>query len=83
VRLAKQATGMEKIMNMNTAQIIEYLPFLIPFVVAELALAITALVHVLKHPNYKFGNKAIWIVVVLCVQIIGPVIYFVLGRGEE
>ena len=83
MRLAKQATGMEKIMNMNTAQIIEYLPFLIPFVVAELALAITALVHVLKHPNYKFGNKAIWIVVVLCVQIIGPVIYFVLGRGEE
>jgi len=83
VRLAKQATGMEKIMNMNTAQIIEYLPFLIPFVVAELALAITALVHVLKHPNYKFGNKAIWIVVVLCVQIIGPVIYFVFGRGEE
>jgi len=70
-------------MNMNTAQIIEYLPFLIPFVVAELALAITALVHVLKHPNYKFGNKAIWIVVVLCVQIIGPVIYFVFGRGEE
>ena len=83
MRLAKQATGMEKIMNMNTAQIIEYLPFLIPFVVAELALAITALVHVLKHPNYKFGNKAIWIVVVLCVQIIGPVIYFALGRGEE
>ena len=83
MRLAKQATGMEKIMNMNTAQIIEYLPFLIPFVVAELALAITALVHVLKHPNYKFGNKAIWIVVVLCVQIIGPVIYFVFGRGEE
>ena len=81
--LAKQATEMEKIMNMNTAQIIEYLPFLIPFVVAELALAITALVHVLKHPNYKFGNKAIWIVVVLCVQIIGPVIYFVFGRGEE
>ena len=81
--LAKQATEMEKIMNMNTAQIIEYLPFLIPLVVAELALAITALVHVLKHPNYKFGNKAIWIVVVLCVQIIGPVIYFALGRGEE
>ena len=29
----------------------EYLPFLIPLVIAELALAITALVHVLKHPH--------------------------------
>ena len=68
---------------MNTAQLIEYLPFLIPLAVAELALAITAFVHVLRHPNYKFGNKAIWIVIVLCLQIIGPVVYFTLGRGEE
>jgi len=68
---------------MNTAQLVEYLPFLIPLAVAELALAITAFVHVLRHPNYKFGNKAIWIVIVLCLQIIGPVVYFTLGRGEE
>ena len=68
---------------MNTAQIIELLPFLIPLVVAELALAIIALVHVLKHPNYKFGNKVVWVVVVLFVQFIGPVVYFVLGRGDE
>ena len=68
---------------MNTAQIIEYLPFLMPLIVAELALAIIALVHVLRHPNYKFGNKVIWIVVVLFVQFLGPVIYFVFGRGDE
>ena len=68
---------------MNTAQIIEYLPFLIPLVVAELALALVALVHVLRHPNYKFGNKVIWIVVVLLLQFFGPVIYFVFGRGDE
>ena len=68
---------------MNTAKLVEYAPFLIPFVVAELALAIVALVHVLRHPNYKFGNKAIWIAVVLLLQIAGPVIYFTLARGEE
>jgi len=68
---------------MNTAQIIEFLPFIIPLAIAEFALAITALVHVLRHPNYKFGNKAIWIVIVLFVQIIGPVVYFALGRGDE
>ena len=61
----------------------EYLPFLVPLVIAELALAISALVHVLKHPHYRFGNKPIWIVIVLFSQIIGPVVYFLIGRGEE
>ena len=63
--------------------LMEYWPFLIPLIVAELALAITALVHVLRHPNYRFGNKIVWVIVVLLVQIIGPIIYFVFGRGEE
>jgi len=61
--------------------LIEYWPFLIPLVIAELALAITALVHVLKHPNYRFGNKIMWILIVLIIQIAGPIVYFVLGRG--
>ena len=63
-------------------KIIEYLPFLIPIVVIELALTITALVHVLTHKTYRFGNRTLW--VILCfVQIIGPIVYFVFGRGEE
>lgn len=61
----------------------EYLPFLIPVIVLGLGLAITALVHVLRHPNYRFGNKPMWIVIVLIVQFIGPVVYFIWGRGEE
>lgn len=64
-------------------KIIEYLPFIVPLFVVQLVLAITALVHVLKHPNYRFGNKIVWIIVVLLVSIIGPTIYFVFGRGDE
>ena len=37
--------------------LIEYLPVLIPLIVLEVALALTALIHVLRHPNYRFGNK--------------------------
>jgi hypothetical protein len=61
----------------------EYLPFLIPLVIAQLALAIIALVHVLRHPRYRFGNKVMWALIVVLVQIIGPVVYFAFGRGEE
>ena len=59
------------------------LPLLLPLIILQFILAITALVHVLRHPNYIFGNKVIWVLVVLFVQFIGPIFYFVFGRGEE
>lgn len=59
------------------------LPLIIPLVILEWTLAIVALVHVLKHPNYRFGNKAMWVVIVLLLQLIGPIIYFIFGRGRE
>ena len=58
------------------------LPLLLPLIILQFILAITALVHVLRHPNYRFGNKVIWVLVVLFVQFIGPIFYFVFGRGE-
>ncbi|EQE39903.1 phospholipase D/nuclease family protein [Clostridioides difficile Y401] len=61
----------------------EYLPLLVPVIILDLILIITALVHVLRHPNYKIGNKAIWIIVVLFISLIGPILYFTIGRGEE
>lgn len=63
--------------------LMEYLPFLIPIIIIEWALAITALIHVLRHPNYRFGNKVVWILIVLVFQIIGPIVYFAFGRGDE
>lgn len=66
-------------MNLST----EYLPFFIPVIIIELALMITALIHVLKHPDYRFGNRPIWIAVVVLIQIIGPIVYFVFGRGDQ
>ena len=59
------------------------LALLLPVIILEFILAITALIPVIKHPNYRFGNKFIWILVVLFIQIIGPIFYFIFGRGEE
>ncbi len=66
---------------MNT--LFEYLPILLPVILIQLILMVTALVHVLRHPNYRFGNKVVWIVIVVFIQIIGPIIYFAFGRGED
>ncbi|MBS7007764.1 PLD nuclease N-terminal domain-containing protein [Anaerostipes sp.] len=66
---------------MNTMT--EYLPFLIPVILLELVLMGTALVHVLRHPDYRFGNRVFWVLTVVFIQFLGPVAYFVFGRGEE
>ncbi|MBU3875343.1 PLD nuclease N-terminal domain-containing protein [Faecalicatena sp. AGMB00832] len=67
----------------NVDLFLKYLPVFIPVLIIELVLMLTALIHVLRHPNYRFGNKVVWILVVVFIQIIGPVVYFVFGRGEE
>lgn len=59
------------------------LPILIPLIVAQVAFGLIALVHVLRHPHYRFGNKMMWAFIVMLVNMIGPIIYFIFGRGEE
>lgn len=70
-------------MKENIEMLLEYLPIFLPLIVLELALALTALVHVIRHPRYRFGNRTVWILVVLLIQFIGPVLYFAAGRGDD
>lgn len=63
--------------------IMTYLPFLIPIAVIELTLMITALIHVLRHKNYRFGNRIFWVIIILVVEIIGPILYFTIGKGDD
>ena len=60
----------------------EYLPFLIPIIILQLTLTIAAIVHILRHDNYMVGNKTIWILVSF-INTIGPIVYFLFGRGED
>ena len=64
-------------------EVIKYLPFILPILLVQLTLMLTALIHILKHKNYRFGNRAIWVVIVVAIGIIGPVLYFTIGKGEE
>lgn len=64
-------------------EVMKYLPFILPIFIIEMVLMLIALIHVIKYDNFKVGNKAIWIIIVVVFQIIGPVAYFIIGRGEE
>ena len=70
-------------MHTNWQFLMDNLPLLLPLILLELLLMITALVHVLKHHYYRFGNRILWVIIVVVIQIIGPVVYFAFGRGED
>ncbi len=67
---------------MDTSHITQYIPFLIPVVIIQLTLLVVALVDVLRREHTR-GPKWIWILVIVLVNFIGPIIYFVIGRKEE
>ncbi|NDO68904.1 hypothetical protein FMM80_09510 [Schaedlerella arabinosiphila] len=63
--------------------IYEILPFIIQLAIAEFALLAYTIYHILTHPTYKRGNRALWLTVaVIGMQFIGPVLYFLLGKED-
>ena len=64
-------------------KITEILPFLIPLAIVEFALLGYTLYHILTHKNYKRGNRTMWLfVVIIGMEFIGPILYFLLGRED-
>ena len=56
---------------------------IIPLAMIQIGLMIAALVHIFRHKTYRIGNRVIWVVVCLLVNIIGPVLYFAIGKGDK
>lgn len=64
--------------------IMEFLPFLIPLVVAEFALLGYTLYHILTHKTYKRGSRALWLVItIVFMNFVGPILYFLLGKEDS
>ena len=69
-------------MLQGTELIKDMLPFLIPLIVIELVLVVIALVDLIKRPQVR-GNKLVWVLIIVFVEIIGPILYLALGRKER
>lgn len=62
------------------ADVTELLPFLIPLILLQTVLMITALVMIIRQQEFKYLNKPVWILLVIFLNLVGPVLYFVLER---
>jgi Phospholipase_D-nuclease N-terminal len=61
----------------------QMLLIILPLGVIELGLLAFALNDLIKRKKVKGGNKWVWAAVVVFISLIGPIVYFVLGREEE
>ena len=65
---------------MNTGQI---LLLLVPILILELALLGLAIRDLLKDERHvRGGNKIVWALVIVFISLLGPIVYFALGRED-
>ena len=59
----------------------ELIPLLIPFFLLQLALIIIALRDLVRRERTR-GPKWMWALIILFVNLFGPIIYLLIGREE-
>jgi len=61
----------------------EYWIFLLPLAIIQIGLMVAALIHIFTHNTYKTGNRILWVILSVCLNTLGPILYFTIGRGED
>ena len=61
----------------------QFIALLIPLILVQIGLWVFALRDLVKRKRVKGGNKWLWGAIILLVNFVGPILYFVLGREED
>ena len=64
-------------------EIKDMLPWLIPLIILELGLMIFALVDLIRREKVRGDSKVVWALIIIFINLIGPIVYLIGGRGEE
>lgn len=59
------------------------LPLLIPIILIQLALMVASIIDLVRQPKARWLPKWAWVLVIVFVNIVGPIIYLIFGRKEE
>lgn len=60
---------------------IKYLPLLIPIFLLQIGLMVAALIDLTKRERTK-GPKWMWVLIIVCGELLGSILYFIFGREE-
>ncbi len=64
-------------------EISEIIKLVWPLIIIQLAVQVYALVDLLKRGKTKNLNLGIWLIIILVGELLGAIIYFLVGRSEE
>lgn len=62
--------------------VLENLALLVPLIIAQFILLIVAIIDLVRIEKTN-GPKWVWALVIVFVNIIGPIIYFIFGRRND
>lgn len=68
---------------MPTQDVVELLRLLWPLIVVQVALAVWAIVDIARRKKTRTLSPAIWIIICLFFNLVGPIAYILVGRAEE
>lgn len=61
----------------------EMILLLAPLVLIQLGLIVIALRDLIKRKRVAGGNKLVWVLVILLINLIGPILYLTIGRKDD
>lgn len=63
--------------------IAELIKLIWPLVLIQLAVQIYALVDLFKKGKTKSLNMGVWLIIILFGEVLGAIVYLLVGRSEE
>lgn len=62
--------------------IVSNLPIIAPILIIQLILIVVAIIDLVRIEKTN-GPKWLWVIIILFINIIGPILYFVIGRRNN
>jgi uncharacterized membrane protein YhaH (DUF805 family) len=62
-------------------EVADILPYLVPVILIELVLIVIALVDLARREHTR-GPKWVWVLVIVFINLFGPIAYLLFGREE-
>jgi predicted cobalt transporter CbtA len=59
-----------------------FIPIILPFIAVGFLLVLIALIDLYRHRKTR-KNVLVWTLIILLINTIGPILYFVIGREES
>ncbi|MDY6825976.1 MAG: PLD nuclease N-terminal domain-containing protein [Bacillota bacterium] len=64
-------------------EVLDLLKIFWPFLVLQILLMVWAIIDLIRRREVKGLPRWAWILIIVFINIFGPIIYLVFGRGEE